>query len=206
VNDTKNYIIYTFYASSGASTGTVCFILDYRTGFAWCRDSYADAFNCGAIFENNSGEFVPYFGSYTGQVVVTGSGQSDNGVAISSYARTGDLFINKVAIRSKWLYNELRGSVGSDTQSVIVDYYVDGDDTLSSSSTIILYRENQPTWDTVNWEEFNWAYSGLTTKSNEINMEAKTLGIKVSNSILGNTATIEGMSIFAIPEGWKQES
>jgi hypothetical protein len=64
----------------------------------------------------------------------------------------------------------------------------------------------QDEWDEHNWDEFNWAYTGLTTKSSEINLEAKTLSIQYSNSTSGNTAVVEGCSLFVIPEGWKQES
>lgn len=206
VNDSTNNLIYCFMASNGLTRHDTCWILDYTTSFAWSRDAYADTFNCGAIFETLDGDFKPYFGNYSGQVVETSSGQTDNGTAIRSYARTGDIFVGKVATQSKWLYNEVRGSTGGDTQTVAIDYYVDGEDSPSKQSSLILYKEGQAQWDTVNWDEFNFGYSGLTTKSDEINLEAKTLSVKYSNSVSGNTASVEGSSIFVIPEGWKQES
>lgn len=205
LNDAVNNRIYCFMSSTGQTKHDICWVLDYTTGFAWSRDSYADTFNCGAIFENLSGVFAPYFGNYVGQVFAMNSGQTDNGTAISSYARTGDLFIPKVAVQSKWLYNEIRGTTGSDTQPVSIDYYVDGEDTASVSQTSILFKQGQSTWDDVTWDDFSWVYSGLTTKSSEVNLENKTLSIKFSNTTSGNTATIEGFTLFAVPEGWKQE-
>lgn len=205
VNDTANNLIQVFMSSTGQTKHDVCWVLDYRSSFAWCRDSYVDTFNAGAIFENTNGTFTPYFGTYTGQVMKMNSTQTDNGGAITSYARTGDMFINRVAVRSKWIYNEIRGTAGSDTQSLSVSYYEDGQDSPSVATSVILYKQNQSTWDDVNWDEFNYVYDGLTTTSSEINLETKTLGVKFSNSTSGNTATIEGFSLFGIPEGWKQE-
>lgn len=205
LNDPTNNLIYCFMNGDNGTTHNLCWVLDYTSEFAWSRDSYYDAFNCGALFETTTGSFVPYFGNYTGQVFQMNSGQTDNGIAISSYARTGDLYLKSPAIRSKWLYNEIRGVAGSDDQTVLIDYYVDGEDSSSASSSVILYKQNQSNWDEVNWDEFNWAYLGLTTKSSEINLEAKTLSVKFSNSTSGNTASIEGFTLFVIPEGWKQE-
>lgn len=205
VVDAANNLIYCFMALDGATQNTVCWVLDYTTSFAWTRDSYAKGFNCGAIFENTDGVFKPYFADYEGQVYEMDMGQDDNGIAISSYARGGDMYLKSPVVRSRWLYNEVRGSTGSDTQSVLVDYYTDGEDTPSTSGSLILYREGQANWDEVNWGEFSWVYSGLTTKSSEINLECKTLGVKFSNTTLGNTASLEGYSLFAMPEGWKQE-
>jgi hypothetical protein len=206
LNDPANNLIYVFMSSTGQSQNDVCWVLDYTTSFAWSRDDYADTFNAGALFETNTGEFKPYFGNYVGQVMETGSGQTDNGMAITSYARTGDLFMSKVAVQSRWLYNEIRGSTGNDDQTVHIEYFVDGEDTPSSSADVILFKSNQANWDQVNWDQFNWVYSGLTTKSSEINLESKTLSIQYSNTTSGNTAIIEGCSVFVLPEGWKQEA
>jgi hypothetical protein len=205
VNDTANNLIYCFMASTGRTTHDVCWVLDYTSNFSWARDSYYDTFNCGAIFETTEGVFKPYFGNYDGQVFEMQSSQSDNGQPITSYARSGDLFVGHVVTQSRWLYNEIRGSAGDDGQLVTVRYYKDGEDSPSLSGTINLFKENQANWDEVNWDEFNWAYTGLTTKSSEINIEAKTLSVEFSNTTLGNTASIEGYSIFVIPQGWKQE-
>lgn len=206
VNDATNSLIYCFMSTSGTTKHDTCWILDYRTSFAWGRDSYYDTFNCGAMFENTNGTFQPYFGNYNGQVMKMNSGQTDNGTAITSYARTGDLFIKNISVQSRWLYNEIRGSVGSDTQTVVIRYFVDGEDTPSNTDTITLFKQMQSEWDEVNWDEFNWAYTGLTTKSSEINLEAKTLSVEYRNETSGYTATIEGSSLFVIPEGWKQET
>lgn len=206
VNDAANNLIYCFMPAEGQSQNNICWVLDYTTAFAWSRDSYAQAFNAGAIWETTSGVFKPYFGGYNGQVCEMDSGQTDNGMAIVSYARTGDLYVKGPAIQSKWIYNEVRGSSGSDTQEVTVEYFKDGEDTASGTAQIVLFKEDQSDWDEVTWDDFNWVYSGLTTKSSEINIEAKTIGIQFSNLTSGNTATIEGFSLFVIPEGWKQEN
>jgi hypothetical protein len=206
LNDSASNLIYLVMSSTGESQHNVCWILDYNQAFSWCRDSYADTFNCGAMFETNDGIFKPYFGNYLGQVMEMGSGQTDNGVAIVSKARTGDLFSKGPAVLSKWLYNEVRGTTGDENQTVTIAYYVDGEDSPSSTSSVALFKQNQASWDEVSWDEFNWAYTGLTTRSSEINLEAKTLSVEFSNSTSGNTATIEGCSLFVIPEGWKQES
>jgi hypothetical protein len=206
VNDASNNLIYCFMTSEGGTQHDVCWVLDYTTSFAWSRDSYAKSFNCGAIFETTDGIFKPYFADYNGQVYEMDRGQTDNGTAIHSYARSGDLFVKSPVVQSKWTYNEVRGSAGSDTQTVQVDYFINGEDTSSGTVPITLFKENQANWDEVNWDEFSWVYSGLTTKSSEVNLEAKTLGVQFSNQTSGNTVTIEGYSLFVIPEGWKQES
>lgn len=207
VNDAANNLIYCFMTStSSSSQHDLCWILDYTVGFAWCRDQYERNFNCGTIFENTSGVFVPYFADYSGQVYVTSSGQTDNGTAITSYARTGDLYVKSPSVQSKWLTNELRGTTGSASQAITIEYFIDGEDSASNTSSAILFKQNQADWDEVNWDEFNWAYTGLTTRSDEVNLEAKTLSIKFSNSTSGNTGLIEGFTLFVIPEGWKQES
>lgn len=208
LNDSGNNLIYCFMSSSGQTKHDVCWILDYNTSFAWARDSYGDTFNCGTLYEDNTGTFAPYFGNYNGQVFQMNSGQTDNGATIVSYARTGDLYVNSPATRSSWKYNEVRGTCGSDSQPVHIDYFQDGEDTPSASSDMILFKINQAYWDasTTLWDMFNWVYSGLTTKSSEINLEAKTLSIQYSNAISGNTCSIEGSTIFAQPEGWMQET
>jgi len=206
INDAAKNLIYLFVSSTGLTQNDVCWILDYTTAFAWGRDSYLDKFNCGAIFEDTTGVFRPYFANYAGQVFKMGDTQADNGTAIISYATTGDMFRKSPVIQSSWQYLELRGATGSDTQTLRLDFYVDGEDSPSSASSMILYKQNQVTWDSLNWDSFNWVYNGLTTKSAEINLEAKSLRVKFSNSTLNSTCVVEGASIFVKPEGWKQES
>lgn len=206
LNDSTNNLIYLFMSSTGQTKHDVCWVLDYNLNFSWCRDSYADTFNCGTLFETTSGYFKPYFGNYAGQVMQMNSGQTDNGMAIVSKARTGDMYQQSPAVRSRWLYNEVRGTAASTTQTLTINYYVDGEDSPSLSASMTLFKENQTNWDEANCDEFNWAYSGLTTKSSEINLEAKSISIEFANSTSGNVHTIEGFSVFVIPEGWKQES
>ncbi len=205
VNDAANNLIYCFVTGTDEVQTSRCWILDYTTSFAWARDSYAHNFNAGAIFENNDGVFKPYFGGYDGQVWEMNSGQLDYVTAITSYARSGDLYVKSPVIQSKWIYNEIRGSAGNDGQNVTINYYKDGEDSASATGTVNLFKENQAMWDEFNWDQDNWVYSGLTTKSSEINLECKTLSVEFRNETASNTATIEGYSLFVIPEGWKQE-
>lgn len=206
VNDSNKNLIYCHMSGLNQSQHDVCWVLDYTTGFAWSRDEYADTFNCGALVEETTGLFKPYFGTYTGQIMEMDSTQTDNGVAIYSYARTGDLYMKSPVVNAKWLYNEIRGATGGETQIVNLDYYVNGDDSPSVTSSIILFKQTQAKWDdNFLWDENNWVYSGLTTKSSEINTEAKTLSVRFWNRTSGNTAAVEGCSLFVLPEGWKQE-
>lgn len=206
VNDSNANLIYLHMSSDGSTATDTTWILDYNQAFSWCRDSYADDFNCGAMFETNDGIFKPYFANYTGQVMEMDSAQTDNGTAITSKARTGDLYVKSPAILSKWLYNEVRGTSGDEDETLLINYYVDGEDSPSVTGSVSLFRQGEPQWDDENWDDFNYSYVGLTTKSSEINVEAKTLSVEFVNETSGNTATIEGFSLFAIPEGWKQES
>ncbi len=205
VNDPANNLIYCFMSSTGQTKHDVCWVLDYTMSFAWSRDSYADTFNCGAIFENTLGKFTPYFANYNGQVMSMNAAQTDNTTLIYSYARGGDFYVKSPVVRSSWLYNELRGTTGSETQTVTVEYFKDGEDTPSVSDSIILFKQGQAQWDVVTWDQFNWVYSGLTTQSSEINIEAKTLSVQFSNAVSSNTCSIEGYSLFVRPEGWHQE-
>jgi hypothetical protein len=206
LNDSTNNLIYVFMSSTGQTKHDVCWVLDYNMSFAWCRDSYADTFNSGAMFETTDGIYKPYFGNYLGQVMEMNSGQSDNGTAIVSKARTGDLFVGKAAVLSKWLYNEIRGTSGDEDQPVLINYYVDGEDSPSVTGTATLFKQGQANYDEVNFDEANFVYVGLTTKSSEINVEAKTLSVEFYNVTSGYTAAIEGCSLFVIPQGWKQEA
>lgn len=206
INDPANNLIHVFMSTTGQTKHDMCWTLDYTTAFAWSRDSYYDTFNCGAIFEDLAGVFRPYFGNYSGQVFKMNDGQNDNGQPITSWATTGDMFRNSPVVKCSWLYLEMRGANGSDTQDVDIDFYVDGEDSPSAASSLVLYKQNQSEWDEVNWNEFNWAYSGLTTKSAEINLEAKSLRVRFSNTTLNSTCVVEGISIFVIPQGWKQEA
>lgn len=205
LDDPVNNLIYCAMSSTGNTQHDIVWVLDYNTLFAWSRDSYDDTMNVGTLFEKNDGTFKHYFADYLGQVYEMDSGQSDNGTAIVSKARGGDLFVQSPSIKSSWLQTEVRGQSGDDTQEVSITYYPDGDDSISKTDSIILFKDNQSNWDEVNWDEFNWAYSGLTTKTREINLFAKTLSIEFSNSVLNNTAVVEGYSLFVDPKGVSQE-
>ena len=206
VNYPEKNLIYCHMTSVTASTRhDTCWVLDYTTGFAWSRDTYADQFNCGALMEKTNGRFVPFFGNYAGQVMEMETGLSDNGAAISSYAVTGDLFNASPTVRSSWTILEVRGTTGSTSQNISIDYYVDGDDTPSKTDAVALFRTGQAQWGTLIWGVDAFAKKGLVTHTKEINVESKTLRIKFSNSTLNNTGIIEGFTIFSKPEGWVEE-
>ncbi len=208
VNDSSSNLIYLHLSSDGSSTTDTCWILDYNQSFAWCRDSYADDFNCGAMFETTDGVFKPYFASYTAQTMAMDTAQTDNGTAITSKARSGDLYVKSPAIKSSWLYNEIRGTSGDEDEAVTINYYVDGEDTPSITNTVALFRQDEPEFDATDsiFDETFYSYVGLTTRSSEINADAKTLSVEFVNETSGNVATIEGFSLFVSPQGWKQES
>lgn len=201
----KNLIYCHMTSSTASSQHDTCWVLDYTTGFAWSRDSYADRFNCGALMEKTNGKFVPFFGNYTGKVMEMETGLNDNGLAITSYAVTGDLFNASPTVRSSWLILEIRGTTGSTAQNVNLDYYVDGDDTSSKTDSLAMFRTGQSQWGAFVWGVGQWAKKGLVTHTKEINVESKTLRIKFSNSTLNHTGIIEGFSIFSTPEGWVEE-
>lgn len=178
-------------------------ILDYSTGFAWYRNVYNDDFNVGALFEKTDGTFRMYMGDYNGKVYEYDTTQADNGVAISSYVIPGDAFNQSPVINSNWAHNEIRGATGSSTQLVTINYYADGEDSPSLTDSFSLTTA-QSQWDDVTWDDFQWAASGLVTKTRVIGTDAKTLRAKLLNTTLNSTASIEGFTFFSRILGWKQ--
>lgn len=181
-----------------------CWVLDYSTGFAWGRHEFADDFNCAALFEKNDGTFRIYMGTYDGKTMEYENGQGDNGIAIASYAVLGDAFINSPAIKSNWQILEIRGLNGSSSQSTTIDLYIDGEDVSSQTDSVSLARDLDG-WDEDNWDEMAWGAIGVVTKTREIDVDAKTLRVKLSNTTLNSTASIEGIHLFATPQGWSQD-
>jgi hypothetical protein len=178
-------------------------VLDYTTGFAWTRNSFADDFNCGALVENTSGQFRLYFGTYDGKTMLYDTTQTDNGTAISSYAVLGDAFVNSPIVQSNWQQLEIRGVTGSESQEVTIDYYVNGSDTSSKTDSFALTTDN-PAWDEENWDEFDWGTDGIEQTNKDIYMDAKTLRVKLSNTTTNATFATEGLTLFAVPKGWAQ--
>jgi hypothetical protein len=198
----RNQIL-VFMSRTNSLQNDICWVLDYSVGFAWGRMKFADGFNCGALFEKSNGTFRPFFGNYGGITMEYDTGTNDNGAIINWYAIHGDAFNQSPAVNSIWTQIELRGDAGSTSQLVNVDFYVDGDDTPAVSRTVALAKD-QAKWDEVTWDDFAWAGSGLTTKTQEINTAAKTLRVKVSQSSLNYASTIEGFSLHTRPIGTAQ--
>jgi hypothetical protein len=203
INYPERNQILCFMSRTNSNANDVCWVLDYTVGFAWNRFKFADSFNCGAIFEKLDGTFRPYFGNQTGTAMEYDTGTNDNGQGITWYAVHGDAYNESPTVNSDWLQIQIRGETGSTEQPINVDFYVDGDDTPSVSTTVAVARD-QAQWDAVNWDEFNWAGSGLTTKTKEINTTAKTLRVKLGQSTLDYSATVEGFSLHSKPLGSAQ--
>lgn len=198
------------FMSKNSNLMDTCWVLDYSVGFAWTRHSFATQFASGAIFETSTGAWQPFTGDYAGTVYQQDSGSTDNGTAISSYVVHGDAFLGSPTINSSWLWIEMKGATGNNTQYIQLDFYPNGSDNPTLTLQNIALQGNQTTWGTtgpggtMTWGTSKWAKAGLTTVQKEINMDAKTLRVKVSNMISGNTLTLEGFSIAARPLGTSQ--
>lgn len=186
-----------------SSQHDTCWVLDYSTGFAWGRHMFADDFNCGALFEKNDGTFRLYFGTYDGRTMEYDTGTSDNGTAISSYVRLGDVFVKSPVVKANWPWMSIRGANGTTTQSVSIDYYIDGGDTAAITDSVSL-SSVQNTWDDYSWDVMVWGADGIVSKVREIDTDASTIGLKLYNTTLSSTATVEGLTLAANPQGWEQ--
>lgn len=201
----KNKIL--FFLSSTNSQQNRCWILDYSTGFSISRYKYALSFNVGALFENTNGTFKPYVGDYAGKVHALDSGTTDNGTAISDYYRTGDNFINSPSIRSKWYFLDVRGVTGGSTQNITISYFVDGSSNSISNSPNLNLRAGDSTWGPgMTWGRSLWSTATLVTRTAEINLHVKTLGIRLESSVkLTDTYTIESFTMAGEPTGTAQD-
>lgn len=201
--------VWCFMSQSNGQNDT-CWVLDYTTDFVWGRHSFANTFACGAVFELNNGSWIPFAGDYAGTVYQHDIGTNDNGTAISSYVTFGDIFAEKPTIRSKWPWIEIKGTTGSTSQYINIDCYLDGSDTTSIPTIQTSIAPITTTWGTtgsggtMTWGTSTWATAGISTTQKELAFDAKTVRVKLSNSTLNNTATIEGFAISAIPEGISQ--
>ena len=201
--------IWLFMSQSSSLLDTV-WILDYTVGFAWTRHSFASNMASTALFEKSNGQWNLFSGDYAGTVYNQDSGTDDNGTAISSYVIHGDAFLGSPTTRSNWPWIELKGATGDNTQTIQLDFYKDGEDIPSITLSSVSLASIQTTWGTtgpggtMTWGTSTWAKSGITTLQKEIGMDAKTLRVKVSNKIKGNTLNLEGFSLAGIPLGVSQ--
>ncbi len=198
------------FMSSASSLLDTCWVMDYSVGFAWTRHSFATNFLSGSLFEKSNGKWQVFTGDYAGTVYNQDSGTSDNGTAISSYVVHGDAFNQSPTINSNWNWIELKGTAGSDIQYVQLDFYKDGEDLPSVTLSNVSLAKVQTTWGTtgsggtMTWGTSTWAKGGLATVQKEISMDAKTIRVKVSNSTLSNTMSLEGFSLCSTPQGVRQ--
>jgi len=193
----KNRIL--LFLSSANSQQNVCWVMDYSVGFSFIRYSYALPFNVGFLFEKSNGTFKPYVGDYAGKVHQLDQGTNDNGTAISSYYRSPDIFQTSYGMKTNWFEMEMRGNTGSTFQSVKVDFLLDASGSISKTDSVILFDPSfaNAKWGQVTWGNFKWASKSSVTKTTEIGLDSKTLGIKISNSNIDEDFTLEGFSIAA---------
>lgn len=198
------------FMSSGSSLLDTCWVMDYTVGFAWTRHSFATNFLSGSLFEKSNGQWQIYTGDYAGTVYNQDTGTDDNGTAISSYVVHGDAFNQSPTINSNWNWIEMKGATNDNTHYIQLDFYKDGEDLPSITLTGVSLAKVQTTWGTtgsggtMTWGTSLWAKSGLATLQKEINMDAKTLRVKISNSTLGSTLALEGFSLSGNPMGVSQ--
>lgn len=203
VNYPKRNQIWLFMSADSSLLDT-CWVLDYTVGFSWHRHDFATNFLSGALFEKSTGTWDIYTGDYAGFVYNQDSGQTDNGTAISSYVIHGDAFQQSPTINSSWLWIELKGSTGSNTQYVQIDFYKNGQDNPDLTLSNISLASAQSLWGSMTWGVDTWARAGLITAQKEISLDAKTLRVKISNTTSGNTLALEGFSLCARPLGVSQ--
>jgi hypothetical protein len=194
------------FMSSASSQMDTCWVLDYSVDFVWARHSFATNFASGALFEKTDGTWKPYLGDYAGKVYEHDSGTSDNGTAITSYALWGDAFAGQASILSNWPWIEIKGATGDSSQTVTISVYPDGSDSPNSTFTTSTTLASSSTlWGSgMTWGTSTWARRGVSTMQKELGLDAKTLRVKLSNSTLNNTASIEGFSLNVIPKGVSQ--
>lgn len=188
-----------FFLSKANSKQDTAWVLDYTTGFSFSRYKYASAFNVGALFEKNDGTFKPYYGDYSGNVVQSDQGTTDNGSAINDYYVTGDTFLQSPVMNSKWYLLDMRGVNGSTSQNTKVSYYINGGDTPSASDTRSLATSGT-LWGAgppaMTWGISSWAKAGLVQTTFDVNQVSKTMRLKIeSNTKLTDTMQIEGFSL-----------
>lgn len=202
----KNRLL--FFLSRSNDRQDTCWVLDYNTGFSISRYKYASAFNVGALFETPDGEFKPFYGDYQGTVYESDSGTDDAGQPINDYYVTGDTFNGSPSLKSKWFFMDARGSQTSNDQGVKISYYADGTDTPVLNDTVTL-TDSLTEWGdgppAMTWGVSSWAKTGLVAKTSEINIEAKSLRVKIeSEDKLNDRLIMEGWSLAVEPLGTSQ--
>lgn len=200
------------FMSSDSSLLDTCWVMDYTVGFSWHRHTFADNFLSGALFEKSNGKWQIFTGDYAGFAYNQDSGTNDDGTAISSYVVHGDAFNQSPTLHSNWNFIELKGTTGTDLQYVQLDFYKDGEDLPSITLSNVTLARTQTTWGTtgaggtMTWGTSVWGRSGIAMVQKEISMDAKTLRVKISNSTLNSTLTLEGFSLASRPLGVNQNS
>lgn len=188
---------------SDSSQMDTCWCLDYSTEWAWSRHSFPEAFTCGALVRHTDGTFRVFTGNRTGTTYRHDTTVLDNATAISWSYLTGDIFKSSVAIKSNWPLFEVRGSSGSDSQSINISFGKDGEDIPTSQATVVLYS-TQTKWAQFKWAQAKWAKKGLITRTVEPNLDAKTVRTRFSD-VVGSQATVEGWTHFPITQGTANE-
>lgn len=176
-----------------------CWVLDYSTNWAWGKHIFADSFTCGALVRHTDGTFRVFTGDRNGYTVRQDTTTLDNATALDAYYRTGDVGNGSPCIRSNWPFLEVKGTTGSDQQSVQVSFSSDGEDVLSPTDTFTLTK-TQTKWAQFKWAQAKWAKKGLNNRTVTPNLDAKTIGTKFQN-VAGGSMTIEGWSLIPKPEG-----
>lgn len=177
-----------------------CWVLDYTTGWAWCKHVFASSFTCGALVKHTDGTYRVFTGDRAGFTVRHDTGTLDHATAIDSYYRSGDVFYGSPVLRNNWPFCEVRGTTGNDTQAIQIGFAKDGEDIPTTSDSVVLTRTQSKWGAGTIWGEFKWAKKGLMGRTITPNLDAKTIGTKFQN-VAGSQFTIEGWSLIPKPEG-----
>lgn len=169
-----------------------CWVLDYTTGWAWSRHSFADSFTCGARAQDSAGIYRIFTGDRNGYTCRHDTTNLDNATNISMTYETGDVYKGSTSIRCNWPFFEVRGTTGSQSQSMQIGFIPDGNDIGQSTQTVILSTP-QPLYGSVVWGQFNWARTGTVNRTINPALDAKTMRTKFQN-VAGSDCLVESFS------------
>lgn len=177
-----------------------CWVLDYTNSWAWSFHKFADAFTCATLAQDSSGVYRVFTSDRNGFTSRHDVGILDNTTAINWFYETGDLYEKSVSVRCNWPFFEVRGSQTVNTKQVAISFIPDGNDISVSTQTTSL-GGTQPIWGApLTWGQFNWAKTGVITKTLNPKLDAKTLRIKFAD-VGGNDATVESFALAPLVEG-----
>lgn len=181
-------------------------ILDYTINWAWGKHVFADAFTCAELVQHTDGTYRIFTGNRTGYTFRHDATTLDNATAIDAYYRTGDVRPTggSPVVRSNWPFMEVKGTTGSDSQSMNISFYRDSEDIASSSTSVILYKTQSKWGAGTKWGQFKWAKKGLVNRTITPNFDAKTIGTKFQN-VTGSQISVEGFSLIPKKEGLAYE-